>query len=241
MPIKGWSYGLLKFGRLCDEIDKMSDDIKKDLGIKEDSPVDWFEPLYAQSESDGSGIPWANMSTHPSFSEWLNRTALEGTGKSALVVGCGMGDDAIELESRAFQVTAFDVSDTAIQYCKDRFPESDVNFVQADLLIEQPKWDRQFDFVLEIFTVQALPPKYEDELIQNISKFVAPGGHLLVIAEVSDEQRSFENGPPWLLTHQHVDKFTSCGLDVVERHIEKGSLDNGSSNIHVTTFKYPGP
>ena len=239
--MKDQPYGLQMAGRCWEEADKMSNDIKNDLGIKEDRPADWFEPLYAQSGSDGSGIPWANLRTHPSFSEWLKRTVLEGTGKSALVVGCGMGDDAIELESRGFQVMAFDVSDTAIQYCKDRFPESDVDFVQADLLMEQPDWDRLFDFVLEIFTVQALPPKYEDELIQNISNFVAPGGHLLVIAEVSDEQRSFENGPPWLLTHQHVDKFTSCGLDVVERHIEKGSLDNNGSNIHVTTFKYPGP
>lgn len=219
----------------------MSDDIKNDLGIKEHRPADWFEPLYAQSGSDGGGIPWANMTTHPSFSEWLNKTALEGNGQSALVVGCGMGDDAIELESRGFQVTAFDVSDSAIQYCKDRFPDSNVSFLQADLLKEHPDWDRKFDFVLEIFTVQALPPKYEDELIRNISKFVTPAGYLLVIAEVSDEQRSFEKGPPWLLTAQHVDKFTSCGMDVVERNIEEGSFDNDGSDIHVTTFKYPNP
>ncbi len=219
----------------------MSDDKKNELGIIEDRPADWFEPLYAQSGSDGEGVPWANMRTHPSFSEWLTRTTLEGNGKAALVVGCGMGDDAIELESRGFQVTAVDVSDTAIQYCKSRFPESNVDFIQADILREQPNWDRKFDFVLEIFTVQALPPKYEDELIQNISKFVTPGGHLLVIAEVSDEQRSFEKGPPWLLTSHHVDKFTSCGLDVKERHIEKGSFDNDDDVIHVTTFKYPSP
>ena len=169
----------------------MSENKKNNLGIREDRPTDWFEPLYARSGNDGSGIPWANMKTHPSFSEWLAQNSLEGTGKFALVVGCGMGDDAIELEFRGFQVTAFDVSDTAIQYCKDRFPESNVSFVQADLLKEQSNWDRKFDFVLEIFTIQALPPKYEDDLIQNISKFVAPGGNLLVIAEVSDEERSF--------------------------------------------------
>jgi SAM-dependent methyltransferase len=219
----------------------MSDDKKNEFGIREDRPADWFEPLYAQSGSDGTGIPWANMSAHPSFSEWLKGADLEGSGKSALVVGCGMGDDAIELESRGFQVTAFDVSETAIRYCNGRFPESNVSFIQADLLKEQPDWDRKFDFVLEIFTVQALPPKYEDELVHNISGFVAPGGHLLVIAEVSGEQRSFEKGPPWLLTPRHVDKFMSCGLDVVDRNIEKGSLNNGDSEIHVTAFKYPGP
>lgn len=219
----------------------MSEDTKNKLGISEDEPADWFEPLYAQAGNDGSGIPWANMKTHPSFAEWLIQNSLEGTGKTALVVGCGMGDDAIELESRGFQVTAFDVSDTAIQYCKNRFPESNVCFVQADLLNEQPYWDRKFDFVLEIFTIQALPPRYEDGLIQNIAKFVAPGGHLLVIAEVSDEERTFENGPPWLLNHNHEEKFMSCGLDVVMRNIENGSSNNDGNDIQVTTFKFSHP
>jgi ubiquinone/menaquinone biosynthesis C-methylase UbiE len=215
----------------------MSEDIKNDFGIREDKPADWFEPMYARSGSDGSGVPWANMKTHPSFSNWLARNNLNGTGKTALVIGCGMGDDAIELESKGFQVTAFDVSDTAIQYCKDRFPESNVNFVPADLLKEQTEWKRKFDFVLEIFTIQALPPKYEDVLIQNIAEFVVPDGNILVIAEVSNEERSFDKGPPWLLTAQHIDKFISCGLNVVERHIEKSSSDHDGNGILVTTFR----
>ena len=43
--------------------------------------------------------------------------------------GCGMGDDAIELERLGFVVTAFDVSHTAIKLCKERFPQSKVSFV----------------------------------------------------------------------------------------------------------------
>lgn len=220
----------------------MTKEIQEKLSVEENKPSNWFEPLYAGANTNGEGVPWANMETHPSFNNWLSHNPLEGNRKSALVVGCGMGDDAIELESLGFQVTAFDVSETAIKYCKERFPQSKVNFVQADLLKHQPKWQGNFDFVLEIFTVQALPPKYEDELIQNISSFVAPDGQLLVIAEVSEEERAFENGPPWLLTHQHIDAFKSCGLKVISEKIEKGSLeDSDSSNTYVTTFKRPNP
>ena len=217
----------------------MKNKVQEQLSVEEDKPSNWFEPLYAGASNNGEGVPWANMETHPSLANWLPNNPLEGDGKSALVVGCGMGDDAIELESLGFQVTAFDVSETAIKYCNERFPNSKVNFVQADLLENQPQWKEKFAFVLEIFTVQALPPKYEKELIQNISNFVAPDGQILVIAEVNKEERAFENGPPWLLTPQHIDSFVSCGLKVVGETIEKGSFDDDSSNTYVTTFKRP--
>jgi len=39
-----------------------------------------------------------------------------------------MGDDAIELESWRYQVTAFDVAESAIDHCKRPFPDSTVDF-----------------------------------------------------------------------------------------------------------------
>jgi 2-polyprenyl-3-methyl-5-hydroxy-6-metoxy-1,4-benzoquinol methylase len=209
------------------------------FSIQENQPSNWFEPLYASSNTHGEGVPWANMETHPSFSNWLTHNPLEGDGKLALVVGCGMGDDAIKLESLGFQVTAFDVSETAIKYCKERFPQSKVDFVKADLLEDQSQWLRKFDFVLEIFTVQALPPRYEKEAIRKISNFVAPDGHILVIAEVSGQERSFQNGPPWLLTPQHKASFVSCGLSVLGKYVETESSSNDDSGTYVTTFTRP--
>ena len=92
---------------------RMSND--KPFSIDENKPTDWFEPLYAGSNTDGEGVPWANMGIHPAFDGWLKDHPLDGAGKRALVVGCGMGDDAIELEKRGFAVTAFDVADSAIR------------------------------------------------------------------------------------------------------------------------------
>ena len=214
----------------------MKNEHQEKFSIQEDKPADWFEPLYADSNKNGEGIPWANMDTHPSFARWLSHNPLSGKNKSALVVGCGMGDDAIELEKREFQVTAFDVSETAIEFCKERFPDSSVNFIQADLLQEQKQWQGKFDFVLEIYTVQALPPKYEAELIQNISNFVAPAGQLLVIAEVSEVERVFENGPPWLLTPQHVELFLACGQRLSNKVIEHDSSNQSKVRTYVSTF-----
>ncbi len=219
-------------------MNKSKNETQERLSIEEDQPSNWFEPLYSSSNKNGDGVPWANMKTHPSFTNWLSRNPLDGTGMSALVVGCGMGDDAVELEALGFQVTAFDISETAIKYCKERFPQSTVEFQKADLLEGQNQWRYKFDFVLEIFTIQALPPKYEKQLIQNISDFAGPGGQLLVIAEVSTEQRTFDNGPPWLLTSEHTDLFVSNGLNVHVTEVEKSTLDN-DGNVFVTTFNRP--
>ena len=97
----------------------MTNNNRDQFSVQEDQPSDWFEPLYAVSNTNGEGVPWASMETHPSFRKWLSHNPLEGGGKLALVVGCGMGDDAIELESLGFQVTAFDVSETAISFVKN--------------------------------------------------------------------------------------------------------------------------
>jgi len=211
---------------------------KGPFGIREDRPTDWFEELYGSAAVDGTGVPWASMRTHAAFEEWLRDTPLDGQGKSALVVGCGMGDDAIELERRGFAVTAFDVSQNAIAFCRNRFPDSSVKFLTADLLAEQPQWHAAFDFVLEIYTVQALPPAYEAQSIAAISGFVAPGGTLLVVAETSQAPRDFERGPPWLLTKDHVAGFVSHGLEVTGQAVTPGALGTGNAQ-YVTSFTRP--
>ncbi|TPV93567.1 MAG: class I SAM-dependent methyltransferase [Myxococcales bacterium FL481] len=206
-----------------------------DLHVSEHEPLGWFEDLYAASTADGQGVPWATMSTHPLFAGWLESHALDGRGRSALVVGCGMGDDAIRLEELGFDVTAFDVSDSAINYCKARFPDSRARFVQADLFQPPSEWSGKFDFVLEIYTVQAVPPVHEPTAIGNIAEFVAVSGDLLVIAEVEAGERSFDNGPPWPLTPGHVESFASRGLKVVERRVGEAG-ENGRAS-YTTLFR----
>lgn len=219
----------------------MSKDRRKSAGpfeISEAEPTEWFETLYASSDPDGVGVPWANMTTHPAFDAWLSRHSLDGEGKAALVVGCGMGDDAIALEARGFSVTAFDVSQSAIDLCKERFPRSTVDFRQADLLEPQPQWQGAFDFVLEIYTIQALPPAYEEDLITSIASFVATDGHLVVVAETRAAPRAFSDGPPWLLTPAHVDEFIRRGL-IVEEASNNTSEFAPSGGQMTTTFRRP--
>ncbi|MFD0964687.1 class I SAM-dependent methyltransferase [Pseudofulvibacter geojedonensis] len=213
----------------------MDEKLKTQLGIEENKPTDWFEKLYASSNKEGEGIPWAHMSTHPLFKNWIEQNQNIGKGKTALVIGCGMGDDAIELENNGFKVTAFDVSNSAIKLCKKRFPESKVKFVQADLIKGIPEWNQKFDFVLEIFTIQALPPKYEDTLIKHIADFVADKGKLVLITEIQNEKRSFEKGPPWLLNKNYITSFAAHGLKPIF-NINNSEPEIGDE-IHLSIFQ----
>ena len=204
----------------------------------ENQPTAWFEPLYRDADDQGSGLPWANMDTQPSFRAWLDRNELQGNGKKAVVIGCGMGDDAIELESRGFSVTAFDVSESAIAHCRRRFPDSSVDYLVADLFDLDPEWRQRFDFVLEIYTIQALPPRYESTVVPTIAGLVASGGRLLVVAIVGDEERSFDAGPPWILTPEHIASFEAQGLSVVDRFTREKASRQGD-DVWVTTFTRP--
>lgn len=215
---------------------KMDKELKEKLGVSEDRPTDWFEVLYAGSDDSGEGVPWANMAPHAMFEAWLDdRSAPATNDKKALVVGCGMGDDAIALEAKGYEVTAFDVSESAIALCQKRFGKSNVTFVTADLIKGIPEWYKTFDFVLEIFTIQALPPKYESTLIKNIADMVADSGQLVMIAEVQANKRAYENGPPWPLNDDYIRSFESCGLTLSSQTTSHDT--EVGDEIHLSVFE----
>lgn len=69
--------------------------------VSNGKPLEWFETLYREAGGDASVIPWADMRVNPNLAAWLEREGVDGTGGRALVVGCGLGDDA---EALAFRV-----------------------------------------------------------------------------------------------------------------------------------------
>lgn len=122
----------------------------------------WFEELYTQAQGNEQAIHWADLEVNPSLVAWLGRRNIEGTGKLALVVGCGLGDDAEELARRGFEVVAFDIAPTAIAWCRQRFPQSSVEYVVADVFDPPSNWQGSFDFVLEAYTLQVLPAEVRE-------------------------------------------------------------------------------
>ena len=87
-------------------------------------PTGWFERLYQEAEAGKADISWADLEPNPGLLEFWKAYPLPTAGKTALVIGCGFGDDSEQLAERGFTTTAFDVSTSAIQRCRQRFPSS---------------------------------------------------------------------------------------------------------------------
>jgi ubiquinone/menaquinone biosynthesis C-methylase UbiE len=171
----------------------------------------WFEALYSEANADPEVIPWADLEVNPNLTQWLDMHQPEGLGKKALVIGGGLGDDAEELAKRQFRVTAFDISSTAIAWCRNRFPKTDVTYAVADLFAPPETWNSRFDLVLESYTLQVLPPAYRPLAMRACCKFVAPGGILLVISRGRDASAD-PGSMPWPLTRKEFRTFEEGGL-----------------------------
>jgi SAM-dependent methyltransferase len=185
-------------------------------------PTGWFEPLYAEGLRGEAEIPWAGRGPNPHLVEWLDAHPV-GPGARALVVGCGLGDDAERLAADGAQTTAFDVSPTAIQWARRRFPESRVAYVVADLFRPPAEWRRAFDFVFEAYTFQALPETVRPAAMRSAAEFVGPGGRLLVVCRGRDAAEP-PGQLPWPLTRAELGALEQSGLAIesFEDFVEDG-------------------
>ena len=178
----------------------------------------WFETLYAEARASDAVVPWDDGQPNPHLTEWAKTAAGRGIvrpGRRALVVGCGVCDDPGFLASLGCQVTAFDVSPTAVAEARRRFPRSPVDYQVADLLAPPPAWQGAFDLVAEIYTVQALYGQARAAAIQALNGLVAPGGTLLVIARATDERDPVRDPGmmPWALTRPELEAMAGSALE----------------------------
>ena len=177
-------------------------------------PTGWFEELYSTAVGDESAIPWAKLQVNPNLASWIEKD-LQGRGKTALVVGSGLGDDAEALAELGFEVTGFDISPTAIAWCQRRFPNTKVNYIVDDLLQPSQIGDRQFDFILESYTLQALPASVRPQGMKTIARLLASGGTLLIICRGRDADEPTKD-LPFPLTKEELTYFEELGLQRVE-------------------------
>ncbi|GAA4113441.1 hypothetical protein GCM10022415_08760 [Knoellia locipacati] len=183
-------------------------------------PTGWFEELYAAGESGEVTMAWDRSEPQPLLEAWTREGAVpggptvRGEGRSAVVVGCGLGADAEHLASLGFDTTGFDLSPTAIRTARARRPGSAVDYRVADLFELPGEWRHGFDLVVDVYTVQALPPAMREQTVRAVADLVAPGGTLVAIHGVlpADDDGA---GPPWLLTADEIRSFTRHGLSEV--------------------------
>jgi SAM-dependent methyltransferase len=173
----------------------------------------WFERLYAEAADGQAIVPWDRRAPHPLLVEWIEQRS-DLSGSRTLVVGSGLGDDAAYLAAQGYRVIAFDISRSAIEGARRRFPKSPLDFRVADLLNPPAEWRQHFNLVVETYTTQALPIRLRPTVVLHVGRFVDSGGTLLVLA-VAREHGEPSDGPPWPLSRADIESFAVEGLEIV--------------------------
>ena len=177
-------------------------------------PLAWFEELYSTADRDDEWIPWSDGRPNPLVVEWAVEQRNLGR---ALVVGCGLGEDAAFLDQCGWEVTAFDISPTAVEWAKELFSDSKVEWLKADLLELPDEWGASFDLVLEVHILQAIPESVRLQASPALAPLVRKGGHLVCIGRYQTDDEIVE-GPPWPLSRSFIESVGESlklqGLDV---------------------------
>jgi SAM-dependent methyltransferase len=173
-----------------------------------------FEEIYARAGQDFGAIPWAALAPNPALVSWLDQQP-PPAGDRALIIGCGLGDDAEEAARHGYQVTAFDLSPTAIRHCHERFPGSTVDYQVADLFQLPARWDEAFSLVAEIRTLQSLPLTQRADATAAIAATVGPGGQVFVRCLARDDGEP-PASRPWPVSRGELQGFIEAGLREAE-------------------------
>ena len=163
-----------------------------------------FDAVYREAQGDRGRVPWSHRKPSPSMVNWMNAEAPRHLrpGARIVVVGCGLGEDAVFLAERGYEVCAFDISETAIEWARRLHPEHRDLFCCADLLDLPPSLVHRFDLAVEVHTLQALPPAHRIEVARGIGRLLTHGGLVLACARGRSEDIPLDGleGPPFPFT-----------------------------------------
>jgi hypothetical protein len=114
-----------------------------------------------------------------------------------------------------FNVTAFDISETAIEWARQIHQDTDIKFAVTDLFNPPKEWFQAFEFVLEVYTIQPLPLSMRPNVIDAISNFVKfPDGKIVVVTR-GREDDEIPPEMPWALSRKDLSRFNENGFEQI--------------------------
>ena len=173
-----------------------------------DEPFSWCDSIYTDAKGDYKAVFWSDLQASPYLIKWLEENKQHAKNKKAIVIGCGVGDDAEALSDYGYEVIAFDISNEAIRLCKNRYPNTKVNYLVANLFDYKESWLENFDLVYECNTIQILPGEYRNKARKAISNLLCKNAHILVSCR-SRKKNEKQDEIPLPLDFEEINNFVT--------------------------------
>ncbi|MFI9212963.1 class I SAM-dependent methyltransferase [Streptomyces sp. NPDC053253] len=145
----------------------------------------WWDGFYADRDKP---VPFFVAKPDENLVSYVEQ-GLVPVGGKALDLGCGPGRNALHLASLGFDVTAVDLSPTAIAWAEERAREAgaeNVGFVCGDAFVS-PALDGPYDLVYDSGCFHHLPPHRRVGYLALLDRVLAPGGHFALTAFAAGE------------------------------------------------------
>lgn len=152
---------------------------------KDSRHPDW-QVLYQKAAE--TELPWYHPVLDPDVR--LDLMSLRPPPKQVLEVGCGLGNQAFELASMGFEMTATDISVAAILRARSTYPK--VKFIVDNIAASQI--EDQFDLIVDRGCFHVLEAKDHEGYLKHVHRLLAPRS-FLILKVFSNEEPSQGFGP----------------------------------------------
>ena len=160
-------------------------------------------PFFSEAYRAGRP-PWDIGRAQPAFVELAEAGQIKG---SVLDLGCGTGDNVLEMAERGHEAWGIDIVPNAIDQAKAKakLRGLDATFLVGDAL-EAGDLNRTFDTILDCGLFHTFSDPERELYAQQIAALLPPGGHFHLMA-LSDWEDASWGGPRRVSQAEIIDTF----------------------------------